>query len=163
TIAIVAALLACVTMLSHRAHNKTLQLQLHANDSMAKASNQWNYFQSKKNRQYLYETADKQTRILRGHPLMATPKDSDELKKWEQATDKEAGSWKKDSARYGRETKDIEKKAREYTDEAEKYQKASVHMHHLGDRYDIAELGVEMGLVLCSLAVLTKRRGFWYG
>ena len=35
-------------------------------------------------------------------------------------------------------------------------------MHHLGDRYDMAELGVEIGLVLCSLAVLTKRRGFWY-
>src|SRR5262249_6943668 len=64
---------------------------------------------------------------------------------------------------YGRETKDIEKKAREYTDEAEKYQKASVHMHHLRDRYDIAELGVEMGLVVCSLAGLNQRRGFLCG
>ena len=26
----------------------------------------------------------------------------------------------------------------------------------------LAELGVELGLVLCSLAVLTKRPPFWY-
>jgi hypothetical protein len=35
-------------------------------------------------------------------------------------------------------------------------------MHHLGNRYDLAELGLEMGLVFCSLAILTKQRNFWY-
>src|SRR4051812_34094187 len=42
TMAIVAAALACVTMLSHRAHNETLK-------NTTEAANQWAYFQAKKN------------------------------------------------------------------------------------------------------------------
>ena len=37
TIAIVAAFLACATMLSHRAHTRTLQLQMEANNAGTKA------------------------------------------------------------------------------------------------------------------------------
>lgn len=162
TIAIVAALLAAVTLLSHRAHNQTLQLQLQANDSFTKATNAWNRYQSKKNRQYLYQTADKQTRILRGHPLWSKDKDSDAMKQWNQDADKDVQFWQKQSKQYKKDTDKIEKEARDHTAEAEKLKKESVHVHHLGDRYDLAELGVEIGLVLCSLAVLTKKRGFWF-
>ncbi len=35
--------------------------------------------------------------------------------------------------------------------------------HRRGDRLDLAELGVELPLVLCSIAVLTKLPSFWYG
>src|SRR5947209_8651740 len=62
TIAIVAAALACVTMLSHRAHNETLQRQTEANrwQTMAniyhtKASDQWGYYQAKNIRKHQYE------------------------------------------------------------------------------------------------------------
>src|SRR5205809_46177 len=61
TIAIVAALLACVTLLSHRAHNDTTSLQIESNDALTEATDKWNYFQSKKNRQYLYESMAKLT------------------------------------------------------------------------------------------------------
>ena len=61
------------------------------------------------------------------------------------------------------------KEAEELTAKGEEYQKAAKekledsHVVHLrGDRFDLSELGVELGLVLCSLAVLTKRRGFWF-
>jgi hypothetical protein len=40
--------------------------------------------------------------------------------------------------------------------------KKSEEAHHRGDRFDLSELAVELGLVLCSLAVLTKRPPFWY-
>src|SRR5437899_7973243 len=69
SIAITAAVLASVTLLSHRAHNATLHLQLEANDAFSQASNEWNYFQSKKNRLYLYETADTETDMLLGMPF----------------------------------------------------------------------------------------------
>src|SRR5215472_13998450 len=154
TIAIMAALLAAVTLLSHRAHNATLQLQMKSTDNFTKATNEWNYFQAKKNRQYQYETADKQTHIFRTHPLFGQIKDTKELKVWDDATDKEAASWREDSSRYKKETAKIQKKAENYTEKAESDREASGHMHHLGDYYDLAELGVAIGLVLCSLAVL---------
>src|SRR5438067_12936493 len=54
SIAIVAAVLACVTMLGHRAHNDTLRLQGEALDLQTRASikstdtaNQWSYYQNK--------------------------------------------------------------------------------------------------------------------
>ena len=32
----------------------------------------------------------------------------------------------------------------------------------MAGRFDLGELGIELALVFCSLAVLTKRLGFWY-
>src|SRR4051794_16463416 len=55
TMAIVAAVLALITMVSHREHNATLRYQTQANIHHTQASDQWGYFQAKKNRAYLYE------------------------------------------------------------------------------------------------------------
>src|SRR5438128_12696260 len=78
SIAVTAALLYCATLLSHRAHTMTLSLQQEATDEFTKASNQWNYFQSKKNRQYLFEAMERISRR--------------ELKKPE--SEKDAGPWR---------------------------------------------------------------------
>ena len=158
TIAIVAALLACVTLLSHRAHNLTTSLQIESNDALTESANKWNYFQSKKNRQYLYETAAAQARMDLERPSSAGTNDD----AWRKSVKDREGKWLKDVERYRGETKEIEEKANRLTQEADALRKESEHVHHIGNRYDIAELGVEMGLVLCSLAVLTKKRGFWF-
>src|SRR5262249_36365634 len=52
TIAIIAALLACVTLLSHRAHNETLALEIEAGQFSTSATDKWNQYQAKKIRQY---------------------------------------------------------------------------------------------------------------
>jgi hypothetical protein len=194
TIAITAALLACTTMLGHRAHTETLSLQLKSSDefmkaandrsriqtasteSFMKATNQWNYFQSKKNRQYLYETAENLAMLVAGNPGSGK---EDQTRKV--ALEKETERWRSDAARYKTESAAIETQARKFANEAEQQgreaertfqagseesersRKEAEHMHHLGNRYDLAELGVEIGLVLCSLAILTKKRNFWYG
>ena len=44
----------------------------------------------------------------------------------------------------------------------EKALNESEHAHHQGNRFDWGELSVEFAVVLCSVAVLTKLRGFWY-
>src|SRR4051794_35048018 len=75
TIAIVAAVLACITMLSHRAHNSTLLYQAEANRLLSvanhqlaevnryqmaanikhtQATDQWNFFQAKNIRNHQY-------------------------------------------------------------------------------------------------------------
>ena len=34
--------------------------------------------------------------------------------------------------------------------------------HHQADWFDLGELGVELALVLSSVAILTKRSGYWH-
>ncbi len=164
SIAIVAAMLAAVTLLSHRAHNATLLLHSEATRLQAEAgivhnqaANQWAYFQSWNIREHAYRTNLEQLELFAPAP--------DSAKKHEAAQKRWAGQ----VAKYGKGLPEMEATAKKLTEDGEKLQEAAKakleeadHVHHLGDRYDTAELGVEVGLVLCSLAVLTKRRGFWY-
>ena len=46
--------------------------------------------------------------------------------------------------------------------EAKEVMEKSHAAHHQANRFDWGELGVEFAVVLCSVAVLTKRRGFWF-
>jgi Domain of unknown function (DUF4337) len=149
TIAIVAAVLACATMLAHRAHTLTLSLQIEANDAATQTFNVWTQYQAKRNRQDLQATKLSLVKVLG----TATP--SEEAKK-------EQDSWKEEIERYHHETTELAEKAKEHQQEMEKLRKESHHIHHAADLYDTAELSVELALVLCAVAVLTKRRGFWY-
>jgi hypothetical protein len=153
TMAMIAACLACVAMLSHRSHNETIQSQIHANDSLTEASNKWGYFQAKKNRQYMFDVDAKMLAILSTEVKDTTAKaDATDLIK----------DLRKEVAKYEHEVKEIEKEARELTDKAKEFDKEAVHAHHMSNRFDLGELGVELALVFCSLAVLTKRKPFWY-
>jgi hypothetical protein len=153
TMVIVAAVLAVVTMFSHREHNATLLYQTKANILHTKASDQWGYYQAKKNRQYLYEAdAD----LL---PMIA--KDSSNPKATEDAKAR-TDDWRTKSQKYQQDGSEIENKARELEKESEELQAHSEEAHHRADRFDLGELGVELALVLCSVALLTKRREFWY-
>lgn len=147
TIAIIAALLACVTLLSHRAHNETLEMHLEANDKYTLASDTWNRYQAKKNRQYLYEAFVDQARMNKQES--------------NHEAEKQIASWQSKVEKYELENKKIEDEARDFEDKAKEFKERSEHIHHVGDRYDLGELCVEFGLVLCSVAVLTKRASFW--
>jgi hypothetical protein len=153
TMVIVAALLAAVKVLGHRAHNDTLHYQILAGISHTKASDQWAYFQAKKQRQYLY---DSEARLL-----AVTAKDAGNPSSASDAA-KLAADWQKNAQRYEGETKEIEQEARKLEKEAEGYQEKSAAAHHRSDRFDLGELGVELALVLLSVAILTKQQTFWY-
>src|SRR5438093_2961971 len=63
----------------------------------------------------------------------------------------------------------IEKKVDEYIDRSNEklttYQekmKESHAVHEKANRFDLGELGLQFGVVLCSLAILMKSRGFWF-
>jgi len=150
TMAIVAAMLACVTMLSHREHTETLRLQNEATIHHTQASDQWAYYQAKKDREYNYDVS--------AEILKAIADKSDNSK----ALLSKVEEWTGKVQRYEKETADIEKTAKELTHQAEHRQTESEHAHHRADRYDLGELGIELALVLCSLAVLTKRPRFWH-
>ena len=152
TMAIVAAALACVAMLSHRAHNRTLQLHIKANDSITEAANKWAYYQAKKNRQYGVEGNREMLDVLTTN---MTGKAGDKAEKAMTRMEDNRKKWTGDAV-------DIEKEARDLGTEAQNYEKEAEKAHHRADLFDYGELGVQLALVLCSLAVLTKRVPFWY-
>ncbi len=54
-------------------------------------------------------------------------------------------------------------KSKNDLEQAEKLRAKSDHKHHQTYYFDLGELGVELALVLSSVAILTKRAAYWYG
>jgi len=166
TMAIMAALLALMTMLGHRAISESLSLQVEAsslrteaNIYHTRASDQWAYYQAKNIRSTEYQGFLALLDALSKDPIVGESR-SKQLQE----------RWGADVRRY----EDVElpqlkagaqglvNQALQYEGKAAEALHRSFEAHHRGERLEIAELGVEMGLVLCSLAVLTKGRNFWY-
>jgi hypothetical protein len=192
SIAIVAAVLACVTMLGHRAHNDTLRLQGEALDLQTKASikstetaNKWAYYQGKNTFNLLseitldtlkvvsvrddrkedfkdivnryedtvaYYSGDKDSRV--------TSKKKKKTKGDESETD--AKQIESKLKKIEEEAKKLEKETEQILKESEEKLKGSHLMHEKGNRFDLGDLGLQFGVVLCSLAILTKSRAFWF-
>jgi hypothetical protein len=148
TIAIIAVMLATVTLLSHRAHTETLELEIQGNDNFTLAANKWNHYQAKKNRLYLYESDGEMVGVLGKEPS--------------EKMEKQVADWKKKVGKYQAESEELQKEAQDFDELAKEKKAESKHIHHIVDRYDFAELSVQIGVVLCSIAVLTKRSSFWY-
>jgi hypothetical protein len=165
TMAIVAALLACVTMLSHRAHNDTLRLQGDANRLQTEAdilhtrsSDAWNFYQAKNTRNYQNQAYLGLLEVLAGKPGDAAAQRATAI-----ATD-----WKNQVKKYSEDLPKLQAEAEALVTKAHALEHESgeklvesEHLHHRAARLDLGELGVELALVLCSLAVLAKRRELW--
>lgn len=152
TMAIVAASLACMTMLGHRAHHETLRYRIEAGDKRTQAANQWAYYQAKNIRRHDY----RRDKVF----LTILPKLNDD--KAVAALQRAEKDWQKQLDDYEVELPQHKATAEKLEAEANGFEEHSKHTHHLADGLDLSELGVELSLVLCSLAVLTKRRPFWY-
>jgi hypothetical protein len=164
SVAVVAALLAGLSMLGHRKHNEVLQLLGEANRLTAEAgigntqaSNAWAEYQAVNVRDHGYEFAgDLLKKLGETRPEFA-PVVKD-------AAAKAAGQ----HAKYEKRLPELKAKAEKLTEEGELKQKAALarmdaahHAHEQADRLDVAHLAAEIGIVLCSLALLTKQRAFW--
>ena len=134
TISILAVLVAGVTLLGHRAHTEELLLQSHATD-------QWAYYQAKNIR--LHE--------VQGIADMLGALAPEDKQKTEALRERYA----KEAERYEGEKDDIGDKAREFEKERDLVSRRA-------DRYDGGEALLEVGLVICSITLLTRRRVFWY-
>jgi len=133
TMAMLAVLVAVVTLLGHRAHTEEVVLQ-------AKASDQWAYYQAKNIRRHEDE-------IFSDLASVETTTDAAALAKLREKYSREA-------ARYKDDQKEIEDKAREMEAEVGTERNRA-------DRYDLAEVFLEVGLVITSITLLSGRRFFW--
>jgi Flp pilus assembly protein TadB len=133
TMSILAVIVAVITMLGERSHTSAIINQ-------AKASDQWNLYQAKKNRAY-NTGLNKDTLTI----LAAKNPDAEKLiDKYKEYVEKE----KADSEGEQEIAKGFE----------EKVERAEM----LSDRFNLAQVLLEIALVVTSISLLTHARIYWY-
>jgi Domain of unknown function (DUF4337) len=133
TISILAVLVAGAALLSHRAHTEELLLQ-------AQATDQWAYYQAKNIRWHEMQSIADLLGAL-------APQDKEKTAALRE-------KYLEEVERYEGDKEDISEKAKELEKERDL-------ISHRADRFDGGEALLEVGLVICSITLLTKRRAFW--
>lgn len=134
TMAILAVLVAVATLLGHRAHTEEVVMQ-------AKASDQWSYYQAKNIRQH-------QDDLIAELAAAVSSKDADAMAKLH---DKSA----QESERYKKEKDEIQNQARDLEREVGVERRRA-------NRYDLSEVFLEIGLVITSITLLSRRKRYWH-
>ena len=134
TMAILAVLVAVVSLLGHRAHTEEVVLQ-------ARSSDQWAYYQAKNIRRHQDEIFTDLTSVVPTTDAATLSRLRDK--------------YSQEGERYKGEMKDLESQARGFEDDVKVER-------HRADRYDLAEVFLEIGLVITSITLLSGRRLFWY-
>jgi hypothetical protein len=134
TMAILAVLVATVSLLGHRAHTEEVILQNQVSD-------QWAYYQAKNMRRHVDEVFADMTSVLASTNPAQTAKLHDK--------------YVAEAERYAHDQSAAEAKAKELQDE-------NNHERRRADRYDLAEVFLEIGLVVTSITLLSGRKIFWH-
>jgi len=134
TMAVLAVLVAVASLLGHRAHTEEVVLQ-------GTAADQWAYYQAKNIREHIDELFVDQTSVQPTTDAASLSKLRDK--------------YSQEAARYKSEQKEIQDKARELENEV-------ASERNRADRFDLAEVFLEIGLVITSITLLSGRRLFWW-
>ena len=129
--AVLAVMLAIVTILSHRAHTEGVLLKTDAND-------QWAYYQSNRIKFHNLELGED---LLNAIPSK-TPEASKTL------------------VRYAKEKEEYSKKAKAIQQEAKGLEQETAHLERRALHYDFGEGLLEIGLILTSLYFISKSKIF---
>jgi hypothetical protein len=163
SMAVIAAVLAGVTMLSHRGHTETLRLANEATQFHTKESDAWNYYQAKNLISFDYQG---QLAVLSALPNSAETAGAhkkavtflnDVVNRYEGPLGKDGKRAKEkgDKAKRKKEAEELQAKGKEAT--------ANSHrVHGAIDWIDGGHLALDLSLVLCTVALLTRQRSFWY-
>ena len=175
TMVIVAACLALVSTMGHQTGNEALALHSEHASLKVQESNAWSQYQSKRMRQHTNEKALMMLQLLANAEGTKDDRSKREVElrrevaryklelKGEGAlNDKDKDLLKEDKeAEKSRKEPPLDEKARGYEKLAEKTKAEAEFLHQKTVRLEYAHLGIELGLVLCSVAILTKRKPFW--
>jgi hypothetical protein len=134
TMAVLAVLVATVSLLGHRTHTEEIILQ-------NKVTDQWAYYQAKNIRRHTDELFADLTTVV-------ASKDAEAVAKLQEKYHDEA-------ERYKGEQKELDAKARETENETELTRRKA-------DRFDLGEVFLEIALVITSITLLSGRRIFWH-
>jgi hypothetical protein len=162
SMAIIAAILAGVTMLSHRGHTETLRLATEATQYHTKESDAWNYYQAKNIISYMYK-GELDT-------LAALPSSEETARARKKAVSSLTSVVDKYEGKPGPDGKRLKgqgelakrkKEAEDLKSRGEELTARSHHTHAAVDWIDYGHLALDLALVFCTVALLTKLRGFW--
>ena len=134
TMSVLAVLVAVTTVLGHRTHTEAVLNQ-------NKATDQWNEYQAKKIRSYNTSLASDLLGVV-----SITDKD---------AAQKIAKSYAGHQQKWDDDLKEEQKRAEELEKKVEEAETRA-------DRYDLSEALLEIGLVITSVTLLTRKRLYWY-
>ena len=135
TISILAVLVAVVTLLGHRAHTEELSRE-------TQAASRWTQYQAKSIRQHEAENTSDIVNLVT-------------------SLDKEKGEalrrkYEKQLEHYASDREDVSQQAKELAAERDLAARKA-------DRFDAGEALLEIGLVICSITLLAKKKAFWFG
>ena len=148
TMAVIAVILAITAMLSHAANGKTLAKQIESGKSKTESTDQYALYQAKKNR--AHEDLN----------MIALLEATDAAKSAAEAA--QIDKWKKEIAKYDMDAEVALKAAQEAAMLSKEQAEVSEAQEHKASVLDLAELTVQVSLVLCSVAILAKRHAFWF-
>jgi ribosome-binding ATPase YchF (GTP1/OBG family) len=134
TMTILAVLVAVVTVLGHRTHTEAVLTQ-------NKATDQWNYYQAHKIR-------SNDTALAADLLSVVNVADKDAAKKL-------AKSYADHQQKWAENLKDEQEQAEALEAKVEKAEARA-------DRFDLGEVLLEIGLVITSITLLTRRRAYWF-
>src|SRR5271163_840390 len=134
TMAVLAVLVATVSLLGHRTHTEEILLQNRVTD-------QWGYYQAKNIRRHTDELFADLTSVI-------ATKDPEAAAKLQE-------KYRAEVDRYKDELKELDAKARETEAETE-------HATRKADRFDLGEVFLEIALVITSITLLSGKRIFWH-
>jgi len=134
TMAILAVMVATVSLLGHRAHTEEILLQTRATD-------QWAYYQAKNIRRNNLEALDD---VLTALENTKEERAQEVQKHFHEEIDK-----------YRDQQKDIQSEARGLEAEVGRASRRA-------DRFDLGEVFLEIALVVTSITLLTDKRAYWY-
>jgi len=134
-IAVLAVLVAIVTVMGHRTHTEAVLME-------ARASDTWNEYQAKKIRM-------ESLSALGEHMLLLPTVDA-------KATEAQLAKDKAHIAKWNEDLKEEQDTARDYQNEVKLAEAKAV-------RFDLGEALLEISVVLSSITLLTRRRTFFYG
>jgi hypothetical protein len=212
SIAVAAAILAAVSLESHRSHtdtlrfqndalqvrNEALRIQMDASIMSTEKNDAWSFYQAKKIRHTVYlafidmaEVVEKQggkEKAKEGEKGNVKDEKMEQVKQGEKGNVEAGGKGKSKEAKKGKaywqsqvnklnaelptmqktaedlteKTKELQEESRKVFAESSIPEHKSHEVHMRADRFDLGELALQLGVVLCSMAILTKSRYFWY-
>ena len=134
TMAVLAVLVAVVSLLGHRAHTEEVVLQ-------AKSSDQWSYYQAKNIREHEDDLFNELAAVVNTN---------------------DAAAVSKFRLKYGQEAERYKHEKDGIQSEARRLEAEVATERNRADRYDLAEVFLEIGLVITSITLLSGRRIFWH-
>ena len=147
TMAVLAVLVATVSLLGHRTHTEEIILKNEEVLLQNKVTDQWAYYQAKNIRRHNDELFADLTTVI-------AAKNAEGAAKLQE-------KYRTEADRYKDEQKELDAKARELENEGTLTRHEGDLTRRKADRFDLSEVFLEVALVIASITLLSGKRIFW--